>query len=236
MNNLIKNNWNNNNLKDFYDLLIKYKKDDRILWTTNIVNTKMNVLAVPSDITKEISKYIYKGNYLSFLDLMPSKYYEATIVDGYLISKIKDFNLQKKYILLFSKHIDNWASVDTLKYNIKGFEKQYLEFSKSLIKSKKTFERRIGVRILFSFTKFDEYIDEIYSIMDSLYSECEYYVNMANAWLFCEMFIKNRNKTLCYLKNHHLNKFTINKGISKCCDSFRVSNEDKLLLKKYIVK
>ena len=41
------------------------------------------------------------------------------------------------------------------------------------------------------------------------------------------------NKTLKYLENHKLNKFTINKAISKCRESYRVSKEDKELLLKY---
>ena len=56
---------------------------------------------------------------------------------------------------------------------------------------------------------------------------------MAVAWLLCELMIKQRDKTLVYLNHHNLNKFTINKMISKCRDSFRVSREDKELLLKY---
>jgi len=38
------------------------------------------------------------------------------------------------------------------------------------------------------------------------------------------------------LKHHKLNKFTINKAISKCRDSYRVSNDDKEKLKEYRIK
>ena len=55
---------------------------------------------------------------------------------------------------------------------------------------------------------------------------------MANAWLICECFVKCRKETLEFLKKHKLNTFTINKFISKCRDSYRVSNEDKELLKQ----
>ena len=53
---------------------------------------------------------------------------------------------------------------------------------------------------------------------------------MINAWLVCELFIKRREKTLKFLQNNRLNSFTINKAISKCRDSFRVSNADKKML------
>ena len=59
---------------------------------------------------------------------------------------------------------------------------------------------------------------------------------MAGAWLLCELMIKQRDKTIDYLKHHNLNKFTINKMISKCRDSYRVSNTDKEMLLKYRVK
>ena len=45
--------------------------------------------------------------------------------------------------------------------------------------------------------------------------------------------IKRRKETLAYLKHHHLNTFVLNKFISKCHDSFRISAEDKELLKTY---
>ena len=55
---------------------------------------------------------------------------------------------------------------------------------------------------------------------------------MAIAWLVCELMIYNRDKTLKYLEHNKLNKFTINKAISKCRDSYRVSKEDKEFILK----
>lgn len=236
MNDLVKEKWFESDLNLLYDILIDNGHPDKVDWTRNIINTKMNLLAVDSKALRDISKYIFKGNYLSFLDLMPIKYHECMIVDAYLISKIKDFNIQKKYILKLAKHIDNWSTVDTLKFNIKGCESDYLCFAEELLKHDKPFYRRIGVRILFSFVKSKNYLNKVFSLMDTLYDENDYYVNMANAWLLCEMFIKNRDETLAYLKNHKLNKFTINKGISKCRDSFRISSQDKELLNSFKVR
>lgn len=233
---LIKDLWTEDNINDFYNILISYKNSDKIDWEKNIVNTNMDVLAIPSPILRNISKFIFKGNYISFLDLIPHRYYEDTLIYAFLISLIKDFKTQKKYINKLSKYIDNWATVDALKFNIKDEEKLYLNYSKELIKSNKPFTRRIGSRILFSFVNNHIYIDEIFNILNSFKDEEHYYVNMVNAWLLCELFINERDNTLNYLKHHNLNKFTINKAISKCRDSFRVSDEDKELLLKYKVK
>ena len=230
---LKKDNWNNNDKLDFNNYLFSLKNEEKVLWTKNIVNTNMNVLAIKNDNIKEIVKEISKGNYLSFLDLNINTYYECTIINAGLICKIKDFDLQKKYLDNYIKTIDNWASVDTLKFKIKNKEKEYLDLSKEYIKSDKEFIRRVGVIILFEFIKRKEYLNEVFNIIKSLYNEDAYYVNMAISWLLCESFIKNRDETLEFIKNNKLNKFVINKTISKCNDSFRISKEDKELLKQF---
>ena len=230
---LKKDNWNNNDKLEFNNYLFSLKNEEKVLWTKNIVNTNMDVLAIKSPKIKEIIKEISKGNYLSFLDLNNNTYYECTLINAGLICKIKDFNLQKKYLDNYIKTIDNWASVDTLKFKIKNKEKEYLDLSKEYIKSDKEFIRRVGVIILFEFLKRKEYLNEVFNIIKSLYKEEAYYVNMAISWLLCESFIKNRDETLEFIKNNKLNKFVINKTISKCNDSFRISIEDKELLKQF---
>lgn len=230
------NNWNKNNVDRFELYLYSIRRENKIEWTKNIVCTNMDTLAILFPDLKNIAKKIYKGNYESFLDLMPHKYFESLIIDAYLISFIKDYKLQIKYIEKLSKYIDSWSVTDALKFNIKNHEEDYINYAKKLVTSDKLYLRRIGVRILFSYTKLDDYVDEVFSIINALKSEEEYYVNMAVAWLVCELIIYQRNKTFKYLENHNLNKFTINKSISKCRDSYRVSKEDKEKLLKYKVK
>lgn len=229
----IKTLWKKEDVEDFNCYLMSLENKDKIDFTKRIVNTNMKVLAIKNPVLNTIAKNIFKGDYLSFLNLMPHDTYESTIVDSYVIGLIKDFKLQKKYILKLSKYIDNWATVDSLKFNIKGFEKEYFQFAKDLLNSSKVFERRIGIRILFAFSKTPDYLDNIFILLSTLSNEKEYYVNMAAAWLLCDLFIKYRDKTLEFIKSNKDNKFIINKTISKCRDSYRVSREDKDLLLTY---
>lgn len=233
MNDLVKENWNTNNIDDFYNILTDYKRDNKILWTKNIINTNYDVLAILSSDLKRITNLILKGNFYSFLDLMPHKYHEDLIINAYLISKIKDFKMQTKYIDKMQKYIDNWAVVDAIKYSVKGNEDKYIAYAQKLIKSSTPFVRRIGIRIFFSFVKKSEYKNVIFQLLDSLHNENEYYVNMAGAWLLCEMFIHYPEDTFSYLKNSKTNAFIINKGISKCRDSYRISDSYKNELLKY---
>jgi 3-methyladenine DNA glycosylase AlkD len=164
---------------------------------------------------------------------MPWNYFENTSINGFLISNIKDFYTMKKYLDIYINKVDNWASCDLLSFNIKGNEDNYMTLLKEYIKRDKTFVRRIGIVILFNYVKDKKYLKYIFNILNSFYDETEYYVNMINAWLVCECFIKHRYETIEFLDTNKLNKFTINKAIQKCRDSFRVSKDDKEMLLKY---
>lgn len=229
---LNKKKWTKKDIKEFNKYLDSIKVIEKIDFSKKVVNTPMEVLGINLPTCKEISKKIHDGDFISFLENNDYKYFESTIVSAFLINYIKEAKEKEKYIN--NLYMDNWSTVDTLKFNIKKQEKEFLALSKKYTKSKETFKRRVGVRILFSYTGAN-FVDEVFEIIDSLYNEKEYYVNMAVAWLCCELMIKNRKEFLDYLKHHHLNDFTINKTISKCRDSFRVSAKDKEFLLKYKV-
>lgn len=231
--NLVKDLWTEKEKQEFIEYLESLKKIDKIEWTKNIINTSMEVLAIDSKTLKNISKEILKGNYLSFLDLQIYDYYECTIININIISKIKDFKIQKIYLDKYVKKIDNWASVDSYKPNIKNNENNYLNLAKKYINSNKTFIKRMGIIILFNYLNKKEYLNKVFSLIKN---EDDYYVNMAYSWLLCECFIKNREETINYLNIAKLNKFVINKFILKARDSYRVTKEDKEMLIKYRIK
>lgn len=233
---LIKDNWNKNDISEFQKYLKTYENNKRKEWTTNLLKTELPVLCMKTPDIKEIVKKISKGNYLSFLDFMIWEYYENTAINGFLITKIKDFGTMKKYLDIYSSRADNWATCDLLSFNIKSNEEKYFNLTLEYIKSKKPFVRRIGMSILFNFINNDKYNDKIFNLLDRFENEEHYYVNMMNAWLLCECFIKQREKTLKYLQSNKLNKFTINKAVQKCRESFRVNESDKDMLLKYKVK
>lgn len=128
--------------------------------------------------------------------------------------------------------IDNWASVDTLKFT-KISSENLEKLSNEFLKSEKTFVRRVGVKIWFELIKRDGYVIKVFGLLDNLAEEKEYYVNMCGAWLLAECMTKNRDETIKYFERSKTNNFIINKAISKCRDSYRVSEEDKNLILKF---
>lgn len=229
---LNKEEWTQNDIKEFQDLLFSLKRDEKkCAWEQNITKTNLPCLAILSKDAKEITKEIAKGNFLSFLDLNLNTTLTNSLINAGLISKIKDFETKKKYLNKFLKTADNWASIDSLEFNIKNNEDAYLQLAQLYVHSKETFTRRAGVRILFEFLN-EKHINKVFEIISSLKSEQEYYVNMAISWLVCEAFVKCHTNTLKFLKSGKLSRFVQNKAISKCRDSFRVSKEDKEMLKE----
>lgn len=78
----------------------------------------------------------------------------------------------------------------------------------------------------------DEYIDLTLEVLDSLKNE-EYYCKMAVAWAVATAWVKQREKTFSYMQqgNNTLDDWTYNKSIQKMLESYRVSEEDKEMLR-----
>lgn len=229
---LVKEKWLKKDIEEYNKYLKNISEKDKIEWTKNIVNTKMDVLAIKTNVLRNISKEIMKGNYLSFLEQNNNLYYESLVINGIIISKIKDFELFKKLLYKYSLLIDSWAACDILSFNIKNNEEKYYNLALEYISYPLEFQKRLGISMLFPLIN-SQYIDKILNIINSFTKISDYYVDMILAWLLCECFIKERDKTLEFFKNNKSNTFIINKAISKCHDSYRVTVEDKDMLKKY---
>jgi len=76
----------------------------------------------------------------------------------------------------------------------------------------------------------DEYTSEVLELLKAVQSE-HYYVNMGLAWAFATAVAKQRDRALPYLHTGVLNEEVRKKAIQKCIESFRVSEEDKALLR-----
>ena len=55
---------------------------------------------------------------------------------------------------------------------------------------------------------------------------------MAIAWLLSYCYIYNNERTLLYLKDNNLDKFTYNKAIQKVIESTRIERDEKEQIKK----
>lgn len=78
----------------------------------------------------------------------------------------------------------------------------------------------------------DTYMERVLEIIRVSDEEASpYYVKMAQAWALSVCFVKYREQTLQLFEAQSLTAWVQNKAIQKCRESYRVSPEDKELLK-----
>ena len=230
---MIPTTWNKETYQEFITYLlslqdIKYKEVHIGL----VQNSKYEIIGIRLPILRQIAKEI--TNCEEFLNITEDKYYEEIMISGLVISHIKDEKIFNKYFKEHIKKIDNWALCDTFCQSIKIIEKYPDKYFKEAIKlslTKKEFTSRVGLIMLFHFID-KKYLDTIFNTINNITID-DYYNNMAIAWLVCEIYTKYKEEATNFLKNNNLNKFTQNKTISKINDSYRVTKEDKNLLKQY---
>lgn len=219
----------------FIQYLEQYRRQDKEDWSRKILNTKLDVLAIPTPIIREIANQIFKGNYKSFLDLRIFNSYESIAIYGSVISKIKDFKELTYYLDVYLDFIENWAHVDLLSPQINDKNKNdFLMLSNKLLYDSRVFVRRLSLLILFKMVNDESILPIIFNSLLVLKGEKEYYVIMMAGWLLSECIIKYKDQTLEFISNtNELNKMIINKGIQKCRDSRRLSQDEKDDLLKY---
>lgn len=234
---MILETWNEQNYKMFVEYLIslkdeKYKEFHKSL----VLDSKYEMIGIRVPIMKNIAKQIAKAsNIEDFLEYSKDNYYEEIMIQGLVISHIKDEKIFYRYFKKHINKIDNWALCDTFCSAIKIVEKYEEKYFKEMINlslEEKEFISRVGLVTILAHFINEKNLDIIFETLNKIETD-KFYINMAEAWLVCEMYIKYPDKTLEFIKNNNLNKFTQNKSISKIRDSYRVSKEEKDLLIKY---
>lgn len=163
-----------------------------------------------------------------------SGYYEERLLQGLVIALLKtDASEQLTLIKHFLPLIDNWAICDSFCASLKSFKKiQPKGFSRlvNYLKTKKPYTQRFGIVMILNHFADREHTASALHAFEKISSD-DYYVKMAVAWAVSIFFIKERTLTLDWLKSCQLDNFTYNKALQKICESYRVTKEDKLLIR-----
>jgi 3-methyladenine DNA glycosylase AlkD len=228
--------WNKGNYQKFIEYLLSLQdKKYKDFHSSIVLNSKYEMIGIRLPIMRDIAKTIAKGNIKSFLEYAESNYYEEVMIQGLVISHIKD---EKEFYYYFKKHIkkiDNWALCDSFINSIKivrKYEEKYFKESLKLALNKKEFIARTGLVMILNYFINLNNLDIIFDTLNKIQTD-KFYINMAEAWLICEIYTKFPLETKEFLKDNKLNKFTQNKAISKIHDSYRITKKEKELLNKY---
>ncbi|MFA6627986.1 MAG: DNA alkylation repair protein, partial [Bacilli bacterium] len=138
----------------------------------------------------------------------------------------------KKYINSFIPYIDNWAVCDSFAAGVRQFAKNLdlgFAYVMSLLSSSFPYSKRLGTVLLLIYYSKEPYMDAMIEVIPTIRDE-DYYVKMGVAWLVSTLYIVNPKKTWVLLDGR-LDSFIHSKSISKICDSYQVSDQDKIIAK-----
>ena len=218
-------------MRKILDEIILNKDDSYRAFHEKLVPTINNILGLRGPKAKEIAKkYANTDTGNEFLNSLPHTYYDENLVHGYMLGYLNaDTEALKSRIVDFLPYVDNWAVCDSMVCGLKRFFKdidKVADFIFSCLKSDKIYTVRFGIVSLLSYYINDKYIDRVIESTVNINSE-EYYIKMANAWLYSVMLVKKYEKTLSIIENKLLDRWTHNKAIQKSIESFRITNEQK---------
>jgi len=190
------------------------------------------IIGVRTPELKKLANEMFKsGNYKSFIEDLPHKYFDENQLHAFIISKIKNYDECLNEFNKFLPYIDNWATCDQSCPN--AFKKNSDKLIKEIkvwIKSKKTYTIRFGISMLMRNYLDDNYKEEYLGLVSKIRSN-EYYVNMMIAWFFATALAKRYDDTIKYIENEKLDRWTHNKTIQKAIESYRITIEQKEYLR-----
>ena len=241
--------------KKLIQKVLGYKQDKKYRdFQASLIPTidKKYIIGVRTPILKKIAQIFYKNRtyetYLYLYDL-PHTFFEENQFHSFMISNEKDYDICIDLVNHFLPYIDNWATCDQLNPKIFANNKiDLLNNIKKWIISKHCYTVRFGIRMIMNYY-LDEDFDIKYLKMVSKINfpydnkkiigninqnDCpdKYYVEMMIAWFYATALCKQYKQTLNFLKTEKINQWTFNKTIQKAIESYRITDKQKIELKR----
>ena len=206
----------------------KYKE-----FSQSLIPGSRPILGVRIPALRNLAKEIAKGDWKCYLDNAVDDTFEEVNLQGFVIGYAKsDLDTLMPYIKSYVAKINDWSLCDGFCATLKIVGKHREEFIPVLMEYAQRdseFDQRFVAVILMDYYLTDEYIDFTLELLDAMQHQ-GYYRKMGVAWAVATAMAKCREKTLKYLKCNNLDDFTYNKAIQKMLESYRITDEDKIIL------
>lgn len=164
-----------------------------------------------------------------FLASLPHRYYEENQLHAILLSGVKDYDLCLHEVERFLPYVDNWATCDGLRPRC--FAKHtddVLTHVRRWLASEHEYTVRFGIGVLEAYFLDKAFRREQLQWVAAIGRE-EYYIKMMQAWYFATALAKQWEATLPLVPT--LPEWVRRKTIQKACESFRVSEDHKWVLR-----
>ncbi|KFI59481.1 DNA alkylation repair protein [Bifidobacterium cuniculi] len=170
-----------------------------------------------------------------FLDDLPHRWFEENMLHAILIGEVAR-DEQEAFALLdaFLPHADNWAVTDIIR--VKAFRRRGADDEAILERLARWSASRSPYTVRYAVVELmadflDERFEPAHLDMVVRIASDDYYVNMARAWYLATALARQWNATLPVLEGRRLDAWTHNRTIRKACESFRVSDGHKAVLR-----
>ena len=193
-------------------------------FSKSLSNSDYISIGVKNPVLRNIVKEEKNDNDLLLDDFQLGKYLEVDFIDfGLAMVRCKTLEEHLKFLETNIKKANSWAITDCVVTYLKKYDfETFFNFYKKLYKSSYTFNRRFCYVLGLKHSK-NPGILEIFPLLTT---NEEYMVMMAEAWLLATVAIDFSNQVFEFLKQ--TKDFVLKrKTISKMCDSYRISKEQK---------
>ena len=195
-----------------------------------------DIIGVRTPELRKLAKQLTKDERVGeFLAVLPHRFLDEMNLHGFIISEIKDYDECLEQIERFLPYVNNWTTCDLLSpkaFKQKKNRDRLIEDIKRWMASDEPFTIRFGIEMLLSFYLDEDFKPEYLKWVSKIRHD-HYYVKMMVAWYFATALAKQWDATLPYIKNMTMEKWTHNKAIQKAVESYRITPEQKELLKSY---
>lgn len=198
---------------------------------------KETIIGVRTPMLRTYAKKFGKtADAVTFLEVLPHKYYEENNLHGLLIEQIKDYPACIAAIERFLPYVNNWATCDMITLRtMKKHLDVFIQEVYSWMASDHPYIVRFGIGMLMRYYLDEQFKPEYPEKVAEIKSD-EYYVNMMRAWYFATALAKQYDQILSYLEEKKLDTWTHNKTIQKAVESYRITPEQKRYLRTLRIK
>lgn len=198
---------------------------------------KETIIGVRTPMLRTYAKKFGKtADAVTFLEVLPHKYYEENNLHGLLIEQIKDYPACITAIERFLPYVNNWATCDMITLRtMKKHLDVFIQEVYSWMASDHPYIVRFGIGMLMRYYLDEQFKPEYPEKVAEIKSD-EYYVNMMRAWYFATALAKQYDQILSYLDEKKLDTWTHNKTIQKAVESYRITPEQKRYLRTLRIK
>lgn len=220
--------------EEIRDFLLKHAEREYREFSSGLIPQGQQMLGVRIPVIRSLAKELVKGDWRDYLRTAENDFFEEVMLQGLVIGYARaDIEEILSFAAEFIPKIADWSVNDTFCSTFKIAQRhrgRVWDFLMQYRDVPEEFPQRVVAVMLMDHFLVEDYIDRVLAVWDSLKHE-GYYRKMGVAWGVATAYAKFPEQTHAFLTDNHLDDFTYNKSIQKMIESYRITPEQKELLR-----